>query len=172
MDFFRRRKRGVPDDQEFLAKALTKYVSSDEAEKFKAGGTPDRPRLEERTGAFLVVNARERPPSEIDVLHERIAAALPKDVIVWDTMMPLLLVGTTGMIAGEAKPMAPMVGSLMSAMADDVRVVYGTVTCAVGTYGGSTRLGHGTIIPGFNSLLRELLDLDFGTSKEVFPGRV
>jgi hypothetical protein len=67
----------------------------------------------------------------------------------------------------QSKSMEQSIDALFGKLGSNVRVVYGHGYFLRGTVGSQRRFAYGTMFPNFGKMLEILLEIEFGSSKEL-----
>src|SRR4030095_9156220 len=116
---------------------------------------------------YILVHMRETAPGELQKLIARVIEAFFPRNGVLGSIQSSLVVGYLGIPwpqydSSEAR--ADLVAALLAANGKAIRIAHGECNGLVGLIGSNRRFTYGAIIPEFSSVLKKLLDAEFGTA--------
>jgi hypothetical protein len=134
-------------------------------------------RLETRRAdiSFILLQVRDDP-----VEQAQAHAAQAMDIIMrrggWCDMMSSLVLAVFGLPTSDDleksnDQRAKSVARLVTELGANIRLVHGTTSGLVGTYGSPQRFHYGALLPGFAQYVTPLMALEFGQSAEIRPAR-
>ena len=160
-DWFKRRRTGKRF-ADYVDPEVIKLIEQDPSKYFSL-------ELKEQHFQWVLINLRDRPPGEINELANKVVESCFRQQSVVSGIMFSLVLAHFGTLCSEDKveKRLALVNDLVEQNRDRVRIAHGQCTGWVGNIGGQHRLSWEAVVPGFNSVLRTLLDTDFGTAIEI-----
>ena len=166
--FKRRRER------EKLRAVFKKYLADEVADELLNNPRPLRAALQAASICFILLQVRDDRVGQVQAHMARaIDIVIRRDGLIMDMMSSMMLV-IFGLPQGEepeksSDQRAKSVARLMTELAAEIRLVYGTADGLVGSYGSWGRFTYGALLPGFARYMMALTALEFGQSAEIRP---
>jgi hypothetical protein len=113
---------------------------------------------------WVLVNLCDRPNEEINHLSEKIIESCFRHQAVISGIAFSLVLAHFGSLMSEDKVenRLALVSDLLAENGDLIRIAHGQCTSLVGNLGSDHRLSWEAVVPGFNAILKKLMDADFG----------
>ena len=131
---------------------------------------PEDARLEYRKIEFVLVRVHDHPLKAVPKrIRHVVDIALEHGAIV-ESITSSLVVLTFGIVESAddpARSREAVVPAVHDGLQGFVSVVHGHRRALVGNFGNAERQSFGSLLPGFNGLLKALMELDIGGVHEV-----
>jgi len=119
---------------------------------------------------YILININEENAEEIERIIGQISEIVSTHGAVMGEVCSSLITGYFGMLEGDTKGAvhrSKLTQELLSSLGNKARIIHGSCSARVGSFGGGNSWRFCAILPGFSTLLGKLLNLPFGSASEA-----
>ena len=127
-------------------------------------------KIDEKHFQFVLILIDDNNPWEIPGIIREVVGSLLQHGAMLSTLSSSLLVGLLGVPLPQgdsSEARHGLVEALLRQNGERIRIAHGQCDGAVGLLGTDERCIYSEVIPGFSSILKRLLEANFGTAVEI-----
>ena len=156
-----------------MRKKFGRYVSPDALRKWEETPT-GLPEPVVRHFQFVIVVLDDARPEELKATISRVVSAASRQRAILSNVSASIIVVCFGVPFPDDDSFESRLGfvnTLIQENGNAIRVAHGQCDGLVGNFGSEHRMVYEAMIPGFNGILKQLLNSGPGTVVEVAPGK-
>lgn len=162
-----------PSERQILEQRLSKYVSPKDVKKILSGNFPDVP-MHNGDIHLVIVQVKDDDLSETTELIKSVLEIMVQNNFTIQSFLVSLVVSTSGFPPlREIKNPIQICRQTMKELTDKhpgkLKILYANIFGRFGEYGHPQRMTHGPLVPKFDLMLKQLIELNYGESAEYSP---